>query len=60
MRRVDGITSGEYLDMPSNVIRENGEYYTKGTEKNAGRYTGKDSSGGKKKDDAEEAKPDTG
>ncbi len=60
MRRVDGITSGEYLDMPSNVIRENGEYYTKGTEKNAGKYTGKDSSGGKKNDDAEEAKPDTG
>ncbi len=59
MRRVDGITSGEYLEMPSNVIRENGEYYTKGTEKNAGKYYGKDSSGNKKKDDQDEKKPDT-
>ena len=38
MRQVEGIRDGEYLEMPSNVIKENGEYYTKGTEKNPGRY----------------------
>ena len=40
MSRVNGITSGEYLDMPSNVIQQNGEYYTSGTEINAGQYYG--------------------
>ena len=38
MRQVDGVTSGEYLEMPSNVIKQNGEYYTNGTEKNANTY----------------------
>ena len=38
MRQIEGIRDGEYLEMPSNVIKENGEYYTKGTEKNAGKY----------------------
>lgn len=38
MRQIDGIRDGEYLEMPSNVIKENGEYYTKGTEKNPGKY----------------------
>ena len=52
MRQVDGITDGEYLEMPSNVIKVNGEYYTSGTEKNAGKYTGKDSNKGKKKKDS--------
>lgn len=38
MRQVDGIRDGQYLEMPSNVIKTNGEYYTKGTEKNPGKY----------------------
>ena len=38
MRQVDGIRDGEYREMPSNVIKENGEYYTRGTEKNPGGY----------------------
>ena len=38
MRQVKGITEGEYLDMPSNVIKYNGEYFTKGTEKNSNPY----------------------
>lgn len=38
MRQIEGIRDGEYREMPSNVIKENGEYYTKGTEKNPGRY----------------------
>ena len=38
MRQIEGIRDGEYLEMPSNVIKENGEYYTKGTEKNPGGY----------------------
>lgn len=40
MRQVKGIKSGEYREQPSNVIKQNGEYYTKGTEKNAGKYYG--------------------
>ena len=40
MRQVDGITEGEYREMPSDVIKVKGEYYTRGTEKNAGKYTG--------------------
>ena len=52
MGQIDGIRNGEYLDMPSNVIKQNGEYYTKGTEKNAGRYSGGDSDN-KKKEDAD-------
>ena len=51
MRQVEDITEGEYLDMPSNVIKANGEYYTNGTEKNAGRYTGGSSNNSKKKKD---------
>ena len=38
MRQVDGIRDGEYREMPPNVIKENGEYYTRGTEKNPGGY----------------------
>ena len=40
MRQVDGITEGKYREMPSDVIKVKGEYYTRGTEKNAGKYTG--------------------
>ena len=58
MRRIKGIENGEYYDMPSNVIKENGEYYTKGTEKNAGKYFGKGSSSNKKANEPEEAKSD--
>ena len=57
MRQVDGIRDGEYREMPSNVIKENGEYYTKGTEKNPGQYHG-DSD--KKKDKDDEADEDDG
>ncbi len=57
MRQVDGIKSGEYMEKPANVIRQNGEYYTNGTEKNAGKYTGGDSN--KKSDgDSKEDKDD--
>ena len=38
MRQIKGVKDGEYLEMPSNVIKEKGEYYTKGTEKNPGGY----------------------
>ena len=55
MRQVSGITEGEYLEMPSNVIKANGEYYTNGTEKNAGVYTG-GSSNKEKKEKTEEDK----
>ena len=51
MRQVDGVTEGEYREMPSNVIKANGEYYTDGTEKNAGKYTGGSSNHDKKKND---------
>jgi len=69
MRQVSGITEGEYLEMPSNVIKANGEYYTNGTEKNAGVYTGgssnkddkkKEKAEEKKSDDADEPKDDSG
>lgn len=58
MRQVNGITEGEYLEMPSNVIKANGEYYTNGTEKNAGVYTGGSSNKDDKKEKAEEKKSD--
>ena len=51
MRQVEGIRDGEYPEMPSNVIKENGEYYTTGTEKNPGRYV-------EEKDDEEEEEPE--
>ena len=37
MSQVPGITNGEYSEKPNNVIQKNGEYYTEGTEKNAGK-----------------------
>lgn len=40
MRQVSDIRSGEYPEMPSNVVKKNGEYYTKGTEKNTSNYKG--------------------
>ena len=43
MSQIKGVTSGEYLDMPSDVIQQNGEYYTVGTEKNPGQYFGQSS-----------------
>lgn len=48
MRQVSGITSGQYREMPSNVVQKNGEYYTSGTEKNTSTYKGggKGSGGG--------------
>ena len=49
MGQAPDIKSGEYSEMPKDVVRQNGEYYTKGTEKNAGRFGGssrKKSSGG--------------
>lgn len=53
MRQVKGITEGEYYEMPSSVIQQNGEYYTVGTEKNAGTYY-KDTSKKKNKSDNDE------
>ena len=58
MRQADGITEGEYLEMPSNVIKQNGEYYTSGTEKNAGQYYEKSSKDKSKKDKTEEEEAD--
>lgn len=57
MRQVGDVRDGEYHAMPENVIKHNGEYYTEGTEKNAGKYTG-GSSNKKKKDSADDNKQD--
>ena len=54
MRQADGISDGEYREMPSNVIKENGEYYTKGTEKNAGKGYSKKGSSKKDKEEKDE------
>ena len=58
MSQVNGIRDGEYREMPSNVIKQNGEYYTKGTEKNAGQYFGnskkKDNDGNKEEDKSDD------
>ena len=43
MRQAPDIRSGEYEEMPGNVIMQNGEYYSVGTEKNAGKFTGNSS-----------------
>ena len=66
MSQAPDIRSGEYPEMPESVIRQNGEYYTDGTEKNAGRYYGKSkkkrSSGSSSDDDdkpKEQTKPQT-
>ena len=40
MRQCSDIREGEYREMPSGVIKSNGEYFTKGTEKNLGSYRG--------------------
>ena len=49
MGQIDGVTNGIYKDKPENIVQQNGEYYTKGTEKNAGSpYSGE------KKEDEEE------
>ena len=50
MRQVSDIRDGEYRAMPSNVIKQNGEYYTEGTEKNAGQYYENSSKKDKDKD----------
>ena len=53
MAQIPGITDGVYSEKPENVITKNGEYYTEGTEKNAGKGVndGKDK---KKKEDKDE------
>ena len=56
MSQVNGIRDGEYREMPANVIKQNGEYYTKGTEKNAGQYFGDSSKKDKKDTDKSEDK----
>ena len=56
MRQISDIRDGEYREMPANVIKENGEYYTAGTEKNAGKYY-EDSSDKNKKDNEENITP---
>ena len=65
MSQITDVRDGEYREMPSNVIKANGEYYTSGTEKNAGKYYGgsskkKDNDSNNKKDEdkAKETKPD--
>ena len=70
MGKVPGIRDGEYLEKPANVVEKNGEYYTKGTEKNTGNYhdkskdddsgskdSDKDKEDEKKKDEDKEATP---
>ena len=57
MRQVPGITEGEYLEMPSNVVKKNGEYYTSGTEKNTSTYKG--DGGGKKQEKTDAGDNDT-
>ena len=55
MRQVSDIRDGEYLEMPSNVVKENGEYYTKGTEKNPGQYHGDSNKNNNKDDEADDS-----
>ena len=54
MRQSSSISEGEYREMPSGVIKTNGEYFTKGTEKNLGSYRGGDSSGSSSSDELTE------
>ena len=60
MGKIPGIRDGEYLDMPKNVVEKNGEYYTEGTEKNAGSRISKSSGDSSDKEDTkkEEENPD--
>ena len=55
MAQIPGITDGIYSEKPESVITKNGEYYTEGTEKNAGKGTndGKDKKKKDKDDDNE-------
>ncbi|MBQ6623881.1 MAG: transglycosylase domain-containing protein, partial [Mogibacterium sp.] len=41
MGQIPGIRNGEYSEMPSNVIKKGGEYYSLGTEKNPGNFSGR-------------------
>ena len=54
MRQVPNIKNDQYDEMPSNVIKQNGEYYTSGTEKNAGKFYGSSEKKQKKEDKKEE------
>ena len=54
MGKIPGVRDGEYLEMPANVVKEKGEYFTKGTEKNPGGSYGKSSDKKKKKKKTEE------
>lgn len=56
MRQISDVRDGKYREMPSNVIKHNGEYYTAGTEKNPGQYKGDSSK--KKKDKDNDQKND--
>lgn len=56
MRQVSGITSGEYREMPSNVVKKNGEYYTSGTEKNTSTYKGGGGNSNKTQKDSDKDK----
>ncbi len=61
MRQISDVRDGQYREMPSNVIKHNGEYYTAGTEKNPGQYRGGSSNKKKDKDndnDKADDKPD--
>ena len=61
LRQVSDIRDGEYPEMPSNVIKKNGEYYTTGTEKNTSNYKGekKNDKDGGDDNDAVETTPET-
>ena len=53
MNKISAAKEGTYPSQPSDVIKQNGEYYIEGTEKNSGAsYNSNESS--KKKEDAEE------
>ena len=56
MGQIPGIRNGEYSDMPSNVIKKGGEYYSLGTDKNPGNFKGQSDGKSKNKDSDEEEK----
>lgn len=41
MGKIPGVKNGTYREMPSNVVKKGREYYSLGTEKNPGNFSGK-------------------
>lgn len=58
MGQISDVREGEYRAMPSDVIQQNGEYYTNGTEKNAVQFYNGPSKKDKDKDKDEDKEKD--